>query len=143
MKILFVDEAWEDYVWWHENERKMITRINRLIRDMRRSPYEGLGNPEPLRHDLSGFWSRRIDQEHRLVYVVDEDVITILQVRHHYLGGETMSDDDTNAARIRRATAKIMDRDAELLARLGDAPDVPAAAAEYRRRAAEILAERA
>lgn len=76
--------AWEDYLFWQQNDRKQLRRINRLIRDCLRSPFEGIGKPEPLRENLSGFWSRRIDQEHRLVYAVDGDDLVVIACRYHY-----------------------------------------------------------
>jgi toxin YoeB len=84
MKIVFADRGWEDFTYWVENDRKMAARIVRLIKDIEREPFEGLGKPEPLRHDLNGFWSRRITEEHRLVYAVDTERILIAQARYHY-----------------------------------------------------------
>ncbi len=76
--------AWEDYLFWQYNDRQQLRRINRLIRDCLRSPFEGIGKPEPLRENLTGFWSRRIDGEHRLVYAVDGDDLVIVACRYHY-----------------------------------------------------------
>ena len=84
MKIVCADRGWEDFTYWVENDRKMAARIVRLIKDIEREPFEGLGKPEPLRHDLNGFWSRRITDEHRLVYAVDKERILIAQARYHY-----------------------------------------------------------
>ena len=84
MKIVFADRGWEDFTYWVENDRKMAARIVRLIKDIEREPFEGLGKPEPLRHDLTGFWSRRITDEHRLVYAVDKERMLIAQARYHY-----------------------------------------------------------
>lgn len=84
MKIVFADRGWEDFTYWVENDRKIAARIIRLIKDIEREPYEGLGKPEPLRHDLTGFWSRRITDEHRLVYAVDKGRVLIAQARYHY-----------------------------------------------------------
>lgn len=84
MRIVFADRGWEDFTYWVENDRKMATRIVRLIKDIERKPFEGLGKPEPLRHDLTGFWSRRITEEHRLVYAVDKERVLIAQARYHY-----------------------------------------------------------
>lgn len=84
MKIVFADRGWEDFTWWLENDRKIAARIVRPIRDIERQPFEGLGKPEPLRHDLTGFWSRRITDEHRLVYAVDGERLLIAQARYHY-----------------------------------------------------------
>ena len=83
-KLVFSDEAWEDYVQWQETDRSMIRRINQLIKDVRRSPYEGIGKPEPLKHQLAGWWSRRIDAEHRFVYRVTENAVEIATLRHQY-----------------------------------------------------------
>ena len=84
MKLVFSDEAWEDYLYWLKQDRRMVDRINKLIKDVRRSPFEGVGKPEPLKHALSGFWSRRITDEHRMVYRVEEDSLQIAQLRFHY-----------------------------------------------------------
>lgn len=84
MKLVFADEAWEDYLYRQKQDRKMIERINKLIREIQRDPFEGIGKPEPLRHALSGFWSRRITDEHRVVYKVEGDALLIAQLRYHY-----------------------------------------------------------
>ncbi len=84
MKIVFANRGWEDFTYWVENDRKMAARIVRLIKDIEREPFAGLGKPEPLRHDLTGFWSRRITEEHRLVYAVDKERVLIAQARYHY-----------------------------------------------------------
>jgi len=84
MKIVFADRGWEDFTYWVENDRKIAARIVRLIKDIEREPFDGLGKPEPLRHDLTGFWSRRITDEHRLVYSVDKERVLIAQARYHY-----------------------------------------------------------
>ncbi len=76
--------AWEDYLFWQTTDRKMLKRVNELIRHCQRTPYEGIGKPDPLRGNLSGWWSRRIDQEHRLVYRFEDNKIYILQCRKHY-----------------------------------------------------------
>lgn len=83
-KLIFSDEAWEDYLYWQDTDRSMLRRINQLIKDVRRSPYEGIGKPEPLKHQLTGWWSRRIDSEHRFLYRVTEQAIEISNLRHHY-----------------------------------------------------------
>ena len=83
-KLVFSDEAWEDYLHWQETDRSMVRRINQLIKDIRRSPYEGIGKPEPLKHQLAGWWSRRIDSEHRFVYRVTENAVEIATLRSHY-----------------------------------------------------------
>jgi toxin YoeB len=80
----FDPAAFEDLAWWVENDRAKAVRILKLIRDLQRDPFHGVGQPEPLRHDLAGCWSRRIDQEHRLVYQVSQDKIRILACRYHY-----------------------------------------------------------
>ena len=84
MQIKFDDTAWEQYVYWQGQDRKTLKRINELVRDMQRSPFEGIGKPESLKHQLSGFWSRRIDDTHRLVYAVEGDTLLIAQCRDHY-----------------------------------------------------------
>lgn len=77
-------DAWNDYIYWQTQDRKTLKRINLLIKDISRSPFEGLGKPEPLKGNLTGFWSRRIDEENRLVYVVEEKVIILISCRGHY-----------------------------------------------------------
>ncbi len=86
MKIIFSENAWEDYLYWQKTDRRLVQRINRLIREIQRSPFEGVGKPEPLRHALSGYWSRRLDSEHRIVYTiaVDSNAVLIAQLRHRY-----------------------------------------------------------
>jgi toxin YoeB len=84
MRLVFTSHAWEDYTHWLTADRATLKRINRLIDDVLRDPFEGIGKPEPLRHALTGAWSRRISEEHRLVYLVDGDDIVILQARFHY-----------------------------------------------------------
>lgn len=83
-KLVFSDEAWDDYLYWQDTDRSVLRRINHLIKDIRRSPYEGIGKPEPLKHQLSGWWSRRIDSEHRFVYRVTEHAVEISNLRNHY-----------------------------------------------------------
>ena len=78
------DHAWEDYLYWQTQDKKILKRINQLLQDIERNGYNGIGKPEPLRGDLSGFWSRRIDDEHRIVYRVTEDRVEIIQCRGHY-----------------------------------------------------------
>ena len=82
--ISFRDRAWMDYLHWQQTDKAKLKRINHLIRDIQRNPFEGIGKPEPLRHDLAGLWSRRIDDEHRLVYTAERENIIILQCRYHY-----------------------------------------------------------
>ncbi len=84
MKITFHKEAWEDYLYWQQYDKKILKRINLLIKDIQRHPFEGIGKPEPLKNELSGRWSRRITKEHRLVYRVENDVVYIQQCRLHY-----------------------------------------------------------
>jgi len=84
MPVKFSDQAWEDYLYWQANDRARIKRINTLLKEIQRAPFEGIGKPEPLKHNLSGFWSRRIDDEHRLVYTMQDDTILIALCRYHY-----------------------------------------------------------
>ena len=84
MKLIFADEAWEDYLYWQKQDLKMVERINKLIREIQRDPFAGIGKPEPLKHALSGFWSRRITDEHRVVYKVEGNALWIAQLRFHY-----------------------------------------------------------
>jgi len=76
--------AWGDYLYWRQRDRQKLKRINALIKDIIREPFEGIGDPEPLKHNWSGYWSRRIDREHRLVYKVADEAIIIVQCRYHY-----------------------------------------------------------
>ena len=84
MNILFTDKAWGDYQYWVVNDSSMIKRVNRLIDDIRRTPFTGIGKPEALKHQLAGYWSRRITDEHRLVYAAEENQVVIITARHHY-----------------------------------------------------------
>ncbi|MEV3977237.1 Txe/YoeB family addiction module toxin [Nonomuraea sp. NPDC049758] len=84
MKVAFTSQGWEDYVHWQTADRQVLKRINRLVEDVMRDPYEGIGKPEPLKYALAGAWSRRITDEHRLVYLVAHDEIVVLQARYHY-----------------------------------------------------------
>lgn len=84
MRLVFTPNGWEDYTHWLSADRATLKRINRLIDDILRDPFDGIGKPEPLRHAFAGAWSRRISEEHRLVYLVDMDDIVILQARYHY-----------------------------------------------------------
>jgi len=84
MKLCFVDESWEDYLYWQKTDKKMLARINKLIKDISRSPYEGIGKPEALKHKYRGYWSRRIDEEHRLIYRITDIEIWIVKCRFHY-----------------------------------------------------------
>ncbi len=83
MKITFSRNSWEDYLSWQKEDKKILNRINQLIRDIQRTPHQGIGNPEPLKYDLAGFWSRRIDREHRLVYQVRENEVLIYSCKYH------------------------------------------------------------
>ena len=84
MKIVWADDAWDDYLWLDKADPKIREKINSLIADIERHPHMGLGKPEPLKGDLSGYWSRRITREHRLVYKVEKNVLSIAQCRFHY-----------------------------------------------------------
>lgn len=84
MRVVFSEHAWEDYLSWQRTDRNTLRRINRLIGEILRTPFEGTGKPEPLKHALSGYWSRRIDDEHRMVYRVVGDELQIAQLRYHY-----------------------------------------------------------
>ena len=83
-RILFTSDAWNDYIYWQGQDRKTLKRINQLIRETQRTPFEGIGKPEPLKENLSGFWSRRIDETHRLVYQANDTQIAIISCRYHY-----------------------------------------------------------
>jgi toxin YoeB len=83
-RLTFTPDGWDDYLYWQSQDKKTLKRINQLIRDITRDPFEGIGKPEPLRENLSGYWSRRIDDTHRLVYAIDTETITIIQCRFHY-----------------------------------------------------------
>jgi toxin YoeB len=82
--LIFAELAWEDYLYWQKQDRKLVGRINKLIEATARYPYAGIGKPEPLKHALSGFWSRRINDEHRMVYRMVDDRLEIAQLRSHY-----------------------------------------------------------
>lgn len=84
MKLIFAEQAWEDYLYWQRNDRQILKRVNELIEQTMRDPFSGIGKPEPLRHALAGYWSRRITEEHRLVYRVEKEALLIAQVRYHY-----------------------------------------------------------
>lgn len=83
MKLLFAAEAWEDYLYWQRQDKRIVERINKLIREVQREPFAGIGKPEPLKHALAGFWSRRISDEHRMVYCIEGDALMIAQLRFH------------------------------------------------------------
>lgn len=84
MRLVFTPHGWEDYLHWQSADRQVLRRVNRLLGDCLRDPFDGIGKPEQLRHALAGAWSRRITEEHRLVYLVDGDDLVVLQVRYHY-----------------------------------------------------------
>lgn len=84
MKLVFADEAWDDYLYWQKQDRKTLDRVNKLIQEIARDPFAGVGKPEPLKHALSGWWSRRISDEHRIVYRVEGEQLWIAQLRFRY-----------------------------------------------------------
>jgi toxin YoeB len=84
VRLIFSEHAWEDYLYWQRTDRTLLQRINRLVQEIRRSPFAGTGKPEPMKHALSGYWSRRINDEHRIVYKVESDSLLIAQLRYHY-----------------------------------------------------------
>jgi toxin YoeB len=84
MILSFHPQAWDDYLYWQQTDKAMLRRINTLIRDIQREPFSGIGKPEPLKFNFSGYWSRRIDDEHRIVYKVDDEEIILAQLRGHY-----------------------------------------------------------
>lgn len=84
MQIKFAEQGWQDYLYWQQTNKAALKRINTLIHDIARSPFDGIGKPEPLRHNLAGFWSRRINDEHRLVYAIEDGCLLIAQCRYHY-----------------------------------------------------------
>ncbi len=84
MNLTFTSDSWDDYLYWQKNDKKITKRINQLIKEIKRNPFEGIGKPEPLKYDLAGLWSRRIDREHRLVYRVEKSDVFIYSCRYHY-----------------------------------------------------------
>jgi toxin YoeB len=84
MKKVFLSPAWEDYLYWQQTDKSILRKINSLIKEIERTPFEGTGKPEPLKHNLAGWWSRRLNLEHRLVYRIENESIIILQCRYHY-----------------------------------------------------------
>ena len=84
MKLIFAEAAWQDYCYWQQQDKQILKRINQLIQEIQREPFAGIGKPESLIHALSGYWSRRINDEHRIVYKVETDALLIAQLRHHY-----------------------------------------------------------
>ena len=84
MKLIFAQSAWEDYLYWQKTDKKLVGRINVLIKKIQRDPFAGVGKPEPLKHNLAGYWSRRINSEHRIIYKMTDDALLIAQLRYHY-----------------------------------------------------------
>ena len=84
MKLIFADEAWEDYLFCQKQDKRMVERINKLISEVKREPFSGIGKPEPLKHALAGYWSRRINDEHRMVYKIEGGSLLLAQLRYHY-----------------------------------------------------------
>jgi toxin YoeB len=84
VKVVFSENAWDDYLYWQRTDRKLLEKINALIKEIQRAPFEGIGKPEPLKYGFPGYWSRRINSEHRMVYKVDGDSLNIAQLRYHY-----------------------------------------------------------
>ncbi len=84
MKLIFAEHAWEDYLRWQETDKKLLARINALIKETTQTPFQGTGKPEALKHAIAGYWSRRMNDEHRMVYMVDGDSLLIAQLRYHY-----------------------------------------------------------
>ncbi|MEA2605212.1 MAG: toxin YoeB [Acidobacteriota bacterium] len=84
MKLIFSEQAWEDYLYWQKTDRKALVRINQLIREIQREPFSGTGKPEPLKHAFGGYWSRRINNEHRIIYKIQDDSVLLAQLRYHY-----------------------------------------------------------
>jgi len=84
MILSWADNAWDDYLYWQQTDKKILKRINTLIKDIKRQPFDGIGDPEPLKHNWTGYWSRRINREHRLVYKIKGEYLTIAQCRYHY-----------------------------------------------------------
>ena len=84
MKLICSEHAWQDYLYWQRTDRRILQRINDLIKETQRAPFAGIGKPEPLKHGLSGYWSRRITDEHRMVYKLEEDTLFLAQLRYHY-----------------------------------------------------------
>lgn len=84
MNILFTDDAWEDYLYWQQTDKQTLKKINQLLKEIQRTPFTGIGKPEPLKHQLQGCWSRRIDSEHRLVYEITDNTLQVIGCRFHY-----------------------------------------------------------
>jgi toxin YoeB len=84
MRFIFVEDSWEDYLYWQKTDKKLLSKINDLLKDISRTPFSGIGKPEPLKHKYKGYWSRRINDEHRLIYKIQDDEIIIAKCRFHY-----------------------------------------------------------
>jgi toxin YoeB len=84
MNILFTDDAWEDYLYWQQTDKQTLRKINQLLKEIQRTPFSGVGKPEPLKHQLQGCWSRRINSEHRLVYEITDNMLKVIGCRFHY-----------------------------------------------------------
>lgn len=84
MKLIFSENAWEDYLYWQKTDKRLLNRINKLIKETKREPFEGVGKPEALKHGFAGYWSRRINDAHRMVYKVTDDALLLAQLRYHY-----------------------------------------------------------
>jgi len=84
VKLVFSENAWDDYLYWQRTDRKLLEKINTLIKETQRTPFEGIGKPEPLKYGFPGYWSRRINSEHRMVYKINGDSLNIAQLRYHY-----------------------------------------------------------
>jgi toxin YoeB len=84
VKLIFSEQAWEDYLYWQRTDRKVLEKVNTLIREIQREPFSGIGKPEPLKHAFAGYWSRRLNDEHRIIYKVRDDSLLIAQLRYHY-----------------------------------------------------------
>jgi toxin YoeB len=84
MNILFTDDSWEDYLYWQQTDKQTLRKINQLLKEIQRTPFSGVGKPEPLKHQLQGCWSRRIDSEHRLVYEITDNTLKVIGCRFHY-----------------------------------------------------------
>ena len=84
MRLIFSEQAWEEHLHWQQTDRQVLTRIKQLIREIQREPFRGIGKPEPLKHAFAGYWSRRISDEHRIVYKIHDDSVLIAQLRYHY-----------------------------------------------------------
>lgn len=84
MKLVFAEQVWEDYLYWQQTDKKVLRRIHELIKDTIRNHFDGIGKPEPLRHALAGYWSRRITDEHRMIYKIENEALLMAQLRYHY-----------------------------------------------------------